>query len=65
MNQERAYFSAVRVKEEFIYVFGGFLNYETTNTIEYYNTMIDKWSTLTFTMPIKLAKYGLAKIEEN
>ncbi|CDW72594.1 kelch motif family protein [Stylonychia lemnae] len=65
MSQERAYFSAVRVKEEFIYVFGGFQNYETTNTIEFYNIMLDKWTSLTITMPIKLAKYGLAKIEEN
>eukprot|EP00347_Sterkiella_histriomuscorum_P015469 403356908 len=65
MIQERAYFSAVRVKEEFIYVFGGFQNYETTNSIEYYNIMLDKWTILSLTMPIKLAKYGLAKIEEN
>lgn len=65
MHQERAYFSATRVKEEFVYVFGGFLNYETTNTIEFYNVMLDKWTIITITMPIKLAKYGLAKVEEN
>lgn len=65
MQQERAYFSASRVKEEFIYVFGGFQNYETTNTIEFYNIMLDKWTLLSITMPIKIAKYGLAKVEEN
>jgi N-acetylneuraminic acid mutarotase len=46
-------------------VFGGFQNYETTNSIEVYNTMLDKWTMLHIPMPIKIAKYGLAKIEEN
>ena len=27
--------------------------------------MLDKWTLVSFIMPIKLAKYGLAKIEEN
>ena len=65
MHQERAYFSACRVKEEFVYVFGGFYNYETTNTIEFYNIMLDKWTNLSINMPLRLAKYGLGKIEEN
>ena len=65
MHQERAYFSDCRVKDEFIYVFGGFYNYETTNTIEFYNLMLDKWTNLSVNMPLKLGKYGLAKIEEN
>jgi N-acetylneuraminic acid mutarotase len=46
-------------------VFGGFQNYETTNSIEFYNIMLDKWTLLSITLPIKIAKYGLAKIEEN
>jgi hypothetical protein len=46
MQQERAYFSACKVKEEFVYVFGGFQNYDTTNTIEFYNIMLDKWTLL-------------------
>jgi N-acetylneuraminic acid mutarotase len=65
MQQERAYFSACKVKEEFVYVFGGFQNYDTTNTIEFYNIMLDKWTLLSIQMPLKLAKYGLAKSEEN
>lgn len=27
--------------------------------------MLDKWTLLSITMPLKLAKYGLAKVEEN
>ena len=65
MHQERAYFSACRVKEEFVYVFGGFQNYETTSSIEFYNIMLDKWTLLSISLPLKLAKYGLAKTEEN
>jgi len=53
------------VKDEFVYAFGGFCNYETTNTIEYYNIMLDRWTAVTFVMPIKVAKYGLAQMEEN
>ena len=65
MQQERAYFSACRVKEEFVYVFGGFQNYETTSSIEVYNLMLDKWTVLSVALPLKLAKFGLAKLEEN
>lgn len=65
MINARAYFSACKVKEEFVYVFGGFHNYETQNTIEFYNIMLDKWTLLSITMPIKIAKYGLAKVDEN
>lgn len=27
--------------------------------------MLDKWTLLSVTMPIKIAKYGLSKLEEN
>lgn len=27
--------------------------------------MLDKWTLLSITMPIKIAKYGLAKVDEN
>jgi len=53
------------VKEEFVYVFGGFQNYETTSSIEFYNIMLDKWTLLSISLPLKIAKYGLAKVEEN
>lgn len=65
MQQERAYFSACKIKEEFVYAFGGFQNYETINSIEYYNMMLDKWTSISISMPIKIAKYGLAKLDEN
>jgi N-acetylneuraminic acid mutarotase len=48
-----------------VYVFGGFYNYETTNSIEFYNIMLDKWTLLSISLPLKIAKYGLAKVEEN
>lgn len=65
MNQCRAFFSGCKVKDEFLYVFGGFMQYETTSSIEFYNTMLDKWTILTISLPLKLAKYGLCKVEEN
>mmetsp|Transcript_248 Transcript_248/g.256 ORF Transcript_248/g.256 Transcript_248/m.256 type:complete len:357 (+) Transcript_248:1060-2130(+) len=65
MTQERAYFSACRVKEEFVYVFGGFQNYDPTSSIEFYNIMLDKWTLLSICMPLKLAKYGLCKVDDS
>lgn len=39
----RAYLGSCTVGGEFIYVFGGLNGYDTTNTIEQYNSMMDKW----------------------
>lgn len=40
----RAYSGCCTLNNEYIFVFGGLNAYETVNTIEQYNTMIDKWA---------------------
>ncbi len=46
-------------------MFGGFKNFETMSTIEIYNLMLDKWTMMTIKLPVKIAKYGLAKIDDS
>ena len=46
-------------------MFGGLNGYETTNTIEQYSTMLDKWTLLYVKLPLKIAKLGAVAIDRN
>ena len=59
----RAYAGCCPFNNESIYIFGGLNGYETTNSIECYNTMLDKWSLLYVKLPLKIAKLGAIAID--
>lgn len=59
----RAYAGCCPFNNESIYIFGGLNGYETTNTIEQYNTMLDKWTILYIKLPLKIAKLGAVAID--
>ncbi|CDW74857.1 kelch motif family protein [Stylonychia lemnae] len=61
----RAYAGCCPFNNESIYIFGGLNGYETTNTIEQYNTMLDKWSLLYVKLPLKIAKLGAVALDRN
>eukprot|EP00347_Sterkiella_histriomuscorum_P004289 403361015 len=63
LNVPRAYAGCCPFNNESIYIFGGLNGYETTNTVEQYNTMLDKWTLLYIKLPIKIAKLGAVAID--
>ena len=50
---------------QYIYLFGGLCDFAALNTIERYDSMLDYWKTTTITLPWKLAKAGVSKVENN
>lgn len=53
------------MNNEHIYVFGGLNGYETTNTIEQYNIVLDKWTLMYIKLPLKIAKLGAISLDRN
>ena len=60
LNVPRAFAALCKVDAETAYVFGGFCDFKTLNSIEKYNIMLDQWSLLNVKLPLKLAKLGAA-----
>ena len=63
LSTARAYAGACPFNNESIYVFGGLNGFETTNTIELYNAMLDKWTVLYVKLPLKIAKLGAVTLD--
>lgn len=59
MNEGRAFAGVCTIGEQFIYLFGGFHDYEVLATIEKYDSVLDNWITLYVKMPVGLAKLGI------
>ena len=65
LSLPRAYAGCCQLNNEFIYIFGGLNGYETTNTIEQYNIVLDKWTLQYIKLPLKIAKIGAISIDRN
>lgn len=63
MNKERAYFSVSSFQNKYIYAFGGLQNYETIDSIERYSD--GSWFLIQVKMPLKIAKFGLCKLDDD
>jgi Kelch motif len=51
MNEGRAFAGACCIGDQFIYVFGGFHDYEVLSTIEKYDSVLDNCLTLYVKLP--------------
>lgn len=49
---------------QFIYIFGGLYDFSTQETMEKYDAMLDIWTNLAIKLPLRLAKIGVAKLDE-
>lgn len=63
MNEARAFAGVSTVGDQFIYLFGGFHDYDVLQSIEKYDTIIDNWVTLYVKLPVPLAKLGVSLTE--
>jgi hypothetical protein len=59
MNEPRAFCGACTVGDQYVYVFGGFRDYDVLNSIEKYDCVVDSWQLLNYKMPSALAKLGV------
>lgn len=48
MNEARAFFASCALDNQYIYVFGGYHDYDMLSTLEKYDTITDTWITLHF-----------------
>ena len=64
MNEARAFSGACAMSDQFIYIFGGFHDYEVLQTIEKYDSMLDNWLTLYVKLPNPLAKLGVTPMDQ-
>jgi hypothetical protein len=51
MEEPRAFSGAAVIKDQFIYVFGGFKDYEVLSSIEKYDSITDSWNTIYVKLP--------------
>ena len=63
LSLPRAYAGCCSLGNESLYIFGGLNGYDTTNTIEQYNSMLDKWTVLYIKLPLKIAKLGAVALD--
>ena len=63
LQTPRAYSGCCALSQESIYVFGGLNGFETTNAIEQYNSILDKWTVLYIKLPLKLAKLSAIALD--
>jgi N-acetylneuraminic acid mutarotase len=63
MNEARAFAGVTAIGDQFIYLFGGFHDYDVLQSIEKYDAVLDSWVTLYVKLPVPLAKLGVAPIE--
>lgn len=63
MNEGRAFSGICAIGDQFIYLFGGFHDYEVLNTIEKYDSVLDNWITLYVKLPVGLAKLGVVPMD--
>ena len=52
------------MENQYIYVFGGFHDYEMLNNIEKYDTITDTWITLYYKLPYPLVKHAVASTDK-
>lgn len=62
MTTPRAFFGATNVRDQFIYVFGGFHDSKIVDSIERYDQILDAWQPLKLTLPHGLAKLGVTPL---
>lgn len=63
MNEARSFAGVCPVQDQFIYLMGGFHDFEVLQSIEKYDAVLDNWITLLVKLPVPLAKMGVASIE--
>lgn len=51
MEEQRAFAGATAIKDQFIYIFGGFKDYELLNSVEKYDSVTDSWTTIYVKLP--------------
>ena len=64
LNEARAFFGCCAMENQYIYVFGGFHDYEMLNNIEKYDTITDTWITLYYKLPYPLVKHAVASTDK-
>ena len=63
MNEPRAFAGSCTLSDQFIYLFGGFHDYEVLQTIEKFDSVLDNWLTLYVKLPVPLAKLGVCSVD--
>jgi hypothetical protein len=63
MNEPRAFAGACTMSDQFIYLFGGFHDYEVLASIEKFDSVLDNWLTLYVKLPVPLAKLGVCSVD--
>lgn len=63
MNEGRAFCGVSAIGDQFVYLFGGFHDYEVLQSIEKYDSVLDNWITLYVTLPVGLAKLGVVPMD--
>ena len=61
----RAYASVTVFNEKHIYLFGGLDHFSALDKIERYDIMLDKWFAVKLKLPKKIAKLGIAKLNDS
>ncbi len=64
MNEARAFFGSCALEQQYIYVFGGYHDYEMLCTIEKYDTITDTWITLYYKLPYPLASHAAVSLDK-
>ena len=64
MNEPRAFAGACVMGGQFIYIFGGFHDFDVLSTIEKFDSVLDNWLTLYVKLPVPLAKLGIAAMDQ-
>jgi N-acetylneuraminic acid mutarotase len=63
LNEARAFCGSCSIGEQFIYLFGGFRDYEVLNSIEKYDSVLDNCHTLFVKLTMPLARLGVAALD--
>ena len=63
MNEARAFAGVSAIGDQFIYLFGGFHDYDVLQSLEKYDAVLDSWVTLYVKLPVPLAKLGVSSID--
>ena len=63
MNEASAFAGMCTVADQFIYLMGGFHDYDVLQSIEKYDAVLDTWVTMYVKLPVPLAKLGVTPID--
>jgi N-acetylneuraminic acid mutarotase len=63
LNEARAFAGVCALSDQFIYLFGGFHDYDVLQSMEKYDAVLDTWVTLYVKLPVPLAKLGVSPVE--